>query len=218
MFFLSLSVAFVAFPPKQNSILNKYGSVVKVYSSGSLGYRYDSQNCLPTSPNYTVSYERQFEWCSNIGSDSEDKVWISFNIPHKSFKIYSYSIRNGCCDYYCCCDPSTGRDIDYYCCCGLYKFTLQGSNDNKTWKSIHKYENERYLRFCEVKAFEIEKHQTFSFLRLLMDEGRPGCPRCMQINQIEFYGDVISSYSSFEDDEIDNDESISIIGKIKSTV
>ena len=52
------------------------------------------------------------------------------------------------------------------------------------------------------------------FLRILLDEQLPGCKFCMQINQIEFYGDVIDSQfaGSFESD--DNDESVSIIGKV----
>ena len=43
-----------------------------------------------------------------------------------------------------------------------------------------------------------------------MDKEYPGCPFYMQINQIDFYGEL--SNAPFSEDE-ENDESVIIIGK-----
>ena len=150
---------------------------------------------------------------------SDEKPWIQFFLKNKAMRLKGYALRNGCCYYdYCCCDPETGKYLDYYCCCQLYSFSLQGSNDNKTWKIIHRVEKDDTIRICQIKTYEFDMTEGFQFIRLVMDEEYPGCPKCMQLNQVELYGETIYSsyYSSYEDD-LDNEESISIIGKIKKS-
>ena len=48
-----------------------------------------------------------------------------------------------------------------------------------------------------------------------MEEPRPGCPKCMQINQIEFYGQLFDAFRPLITNDDDPEESISIIGKVK---
>ena len=208
---------FVAFPTKNNAIfaneMKKNTDIVETHVSGSLGLYY-SGKCHKTYPNQTLFSDEKQDWCSNIGKSKEAKPWITYNLKGKSMKISGYSIRSGCCWYTCCCvDDDTM--VDGYCCCRLYSFSLQGSNDNKTWKTIHKVEKDNNFWECKANTYELKNNnEQFMFLRILLDEQLPGCKFCMQINQIEFYGDVIDSQfaGSFESD--DNDESVSIIGKV----
>ena len=212
-----LAVAFSAFPTRKDALLsNTKSDKIIVAASGSLGLYKGSGKSDPTYPNQTLQVDEKIDWCSNIAS-SEDFPWIEYSFAHKAVKLTGYSIRNGCCYYDCCCDPDTGKIIDYYCCCALYSFSLEGSNDNKTWKTIHKVEKDSRFYRCETKTYTLsEKSESFLFIRFRLDESIPGCPRCLQINQIELYGEQINSfaYDSFENDE-DNEESISIIGKVK---
>ena len=134
-------------------------------------------------------------------------------------KVSRYSVRNGCCHrYMCCCDDENGKIIDYdaRCCCRLYSYSLQASNDNKTWTILHKVEKDEKFYFCETKTFELkEKSSPYTYFRFVLDEEYPHCIKCMQINQIELYGETVSSiYSSCPDND-DEDESISIIGRVK---
>ena len=64
---------------------------------------------------------------------------------------------------------------------------------------------------------DVQISQDSAQMRLIMDEPYPGCPRCMQINEIEIYGETITSFSEFSElgDGDENDESVSIIGKLK---
>jgi hypothetical protein len=78
------------------------------------------------------------------------------------------------------------------------------------------HENDEKFEFCQTNTFEFEsKSAPFTYFRFVLDEEYPGCIKCMQINQIELYGETTASlYSSFTDDN-DEDESISIIGRVK---
>ena len=216
LFYLS----FVSLPDRKDAILNSQQSVrINIESSGSLGIFLGDSKCHPTFPNQTLVGDKYKDWCSNIGKDATDKPWIQYSLPNKQMKITGYAVRNGCCYYdYCCCELETGKIIDYYCCCRLYSFSLLGSNDNRTWTVLHKVEKDTTFRYCQLKTFEIQKTQAFRFLRFVLDEEKPGCQKCMQINQIEFYGEALTSpfsdFNSFEDDG-ENEESISIIGKVK---
>ena len=129
-------------------------------------------------------------------------------------KISGFSVRNGCCRYYCCCEDSD-KILDYGCCCVLYSFSLQGSNDNITWKTLYKVEKEKEFWACMYKTYELEKEtESYALIRLVQDDPYPDCPYCMQLNQVELYGSTIVSEYYFSDLD-DNDESVSIIGKIK---
>ena len=213
-----LLITFVAFPERSDSLLEGHTHKLNIEASGSLGLYYGDNKCVQTYPNQTLISDRKLDWCSNIAKSSTDLPWIQYYFPQKAMKIKGYSIRNGCCYYACCCDAETGKVIDYRCCCELYSFSLQGSNDNKTWTTIHKVVGDQeYYYYCQYKTYEFDPVGPFNFLRIYMDQERPGCPKCMQLNQIEFYGQLLDSAFSFGSYESDDepDESISIIGKVK---
>ena len=212
--FFSLQL-FVAFPSRKDAILQDsiaQKKKINVYSSGSLGLHYHG-NCHQTYPNETLSVNEKLDWCSNVAPSQKETPWISFNIENSFMKLTGYSIRNGCCYYLCCCvDDNTDLDV---CCCELYSYSLQGSNDNITWKTIHKIEKQKYFYYCLYKTYEFPITEPFKYIRFVQDENYPGCPFCMQINQIEFYGEVLKGdYSYFGENE--DEEAVSIIGKINN--
>ena len=207
---------FVAFPQRNDALISLNKNNVNVEASGSLGLYYDGK-CHETFPNETMQVNEKLDWCSNIAPDKNTKPWISYNIKAKAMRLKGFSIRNGCCWYDCCCTTS-GETYDYLCCCRLYSFSLLGSNDNKTWKVIHKVEKEKEFYECVFKTYDFPMTESFTFVRIVQDEPRPGCPLCMQLNQVELYGETVDSKfadQSFDGD--DNDESVSIIGKIRSS-
>ena len=205
---------FVAFPQRKDAILQNNNNIVNVESSGSLGM-YINDVCVKTKPNQTLNEDKKQDWCSNIATDSNNMPWITFSLKGKSMKINGFSLRNGCCWYYCCCDETGTIFDDIYCCCELYSFSLLGSNDNKTWKTIYKVEAETKFYHCLYKTYEFPMTQSYKYIRLYQDEEYPRCPKCLQINQIEFYGETVQSpYDFTEDLSEENDESISIIGRI----
>ena len=209
-----LTLSFVAFPDQSDALLNKSKARPNIEASGSIGLYYLDQ-CHQTHPNQTLIEDRKQDWCSNI-AEGNDKPWIQYSFPNKAMKLHSYAIRNGCCYFDCCCLNGEIIPMKYGCCCQLYSFSLIGSNDNQTWKILHKVEKgDDYIHWCQFKTYPIELKESFKFIRFVADEERPGCPRCLQINQIELYGQLFDSYESFEDE--DTDESISIIGKVKQT-
>ena len=63
------------------------------------------------------------------------------------------------------------------------------------------------------KTYEFEPTGTFKYIRFVQEKEYPGCPFCMQLNQIELYGHANDMF--FNDEAEDNDESVSIIGKLK---
>ena len=219
MLYLLISAQFVALPSRKDALLGIEGRVKpKIEASGSLGLFMGDSKCHQTYPNQTLLGDKKIDWCSNIASNKEENPWILFSFPNKAMKLTGYAVRNGCCYYYeCCCDPETGNRVDYYCCCRLYSFSLQGSNDNKTWVTIHKIEKESTFYYCKLNTYDFPETRSYNYVRFVLDEQWPGCPKCMQINQIELYGTTVDSYySSYEQfDSDENDETISIIGKVK---
>ena len=219
---LLVTMAFTAMPNRADALL--YNSPIKpiIEVSGSLGIRTHDAKCEPTFPNQTITSDERHDWCSNLAKYKDEYPWISYSFPHRSIKVRGYSVRNGCCrgSHFCCCNPEDGKILDFDCCCELYSFSLQGSNDNRTWRTLHHVEKDNRFRHCELKTYEFSLTDSYRFIRFIMDEEKPGCPRCLQINQIELYGETISSgsYYSYEDNEEENDETISIIGKVKRDV
>ena len=210
-----LTMAYLAFPERNDALIGPNAVNVKVDVSGSMGLLMDNGKCVPTEPNVTLSPDEKYDWCSNWVRSDDEHPWISYSISNKAMKLVGYSVRNGCCYYDCCCIPETGELFDGECCCEIVEFSLQGSNDNHTWKVIHQTERDQgRLHHCESKTFEFPMTESFKFVRFVLDKQLSGCPRCMQINQIEFYGSTISSYPDQYDNE-ENEESVSIIGKIK---
>ena len=211
--FMFIAMEFIAIPERSDELLTKQNVKPFVEASGSLGlYRYDTK-CTRTNPNQTLTNDKYSDWCSNMVKSQSDSAWIQYSIPNKAMKLKGYAVRNGCCYYSCCCDPDTGENLDYYCCCDLYSYSVLGSNDNQTWKTIHKIEK-GHFKYCEHKVFEFDLTEAFQYIRFRLDEQRPGCPKCIQLNQVELYGELVESLNpQFDDDE--TDESISIIGKVK---
>ena len=215
--FLLISMAYTAIEKREDALLSQHFKPF-VEASGSLGIRTHDGTCQATSPNQTLVGDSQFDWCSNVMKSTDDSPWISYRLPNKAMKIRGFSVRNGCCfddAFRCCCDPQSGADIDNDCCCRLYRFSLQGSNDNKTWKTIHKVAKDNRFLWCELKTYEFDLSEPFNIIRFMMDEAYPGCPKCLQLNQIELYGETVNSdFDPYENEE-DNEESVSIIGRVK---
>ena len=213
-------VAFVAFPESKEALLaNEKKDLINVEASGSIGLYFDGK-CHKTHPNQTLVADEKIEWCSNVASIKNDKnynPWIQYSIKGKQMKVSRYSVRNGCCYYACCCTEEDGKVVDYeYCCCYLYSYSLQASNDNRTWTILHKVEKDKRFDFCQTKTFELkEMSQPYTYFRFVLDEEYPNCYKCMQINQIELYGEAIASGYTAYSDISDDDESISIIGRVK---
>ena len=184
---------FVAFPTKNNAIfaneMKKNTDIVETHVSGSLGLYY-SGKCHKTYPNQTLFSDEKQDWCSKVAKSDNDKPFITYKIKNKKMKLTGINVRNGCCYYACCCDE-TGKYIDGSCCCALYSFTVEGSNDNKTWKFIHKEEKLSKFYGCMSKQFEFQETEPFEYVRIVQDEPWPGCLFCMQINQVEFYGTTV---------------------------
>ena len=215
--FLLISIAFTAIPKREDALFSQPGIMPIIEASGSLGLRSHDLICTSTHPNQTLVEDEELDWCSNIAKTTNDLPWISFHLLNKGMKIRGYSIRNGCCHKECCCDPETDTDFDAFCCCRLYRFSLQGSNDNKTWKTIHKVEKDPKFHLCQYKTYDFDLSESFNIVRFIMEEEYPHCPKCLQINQIELYGETVSStfFPNEEYNENDeNDESISIIGRV----
>ena len=213
MFFIFIE--FIAFPRKNDALLLNgiESNSLTIESSGSMGLHYNGK-CHQTFPNETIHENEKMDWCSNIvPKESNEKPWISYSFKNNGMRLTGYSVRNGCCWHLCCC-LDDNKLVDGYCCCRLYSYSLQGSNDNSTWIVIHKIERDSRFYDCQYKTYEFPQTESFRYIRFVMDEEYPGCPKCMQVNQLELYGSKTDSYfSSFENDE--NDESISIIGKVK---
>lgn len=211
-------VSFVAFPESNDALIGtEKKNLVNIEASGSLGL-FHGGKCHKTYGNETIVSDEYADWCSNIAADKKDpkqSPWIQYSIKGKQLKVKKYSVRNGCCHYDCCCTDD-GNVVEYGCCCTLYSYSLLASNDNKTWTVLHKVEKDKTFNYCGTKTFELEKESSaFQYFRFVLDEEWPGCPKCMQINQIELYGEsVASGFSSFGDSS-DEDESISIIGRVK---
>lgn len=211
-------MSFTAFPESNDAILaHERKDMIKIETSGSMGL-YHGGKCKKTYGNETIISDEYQEWCSNIvkeTSDQQHNPFIQYSIRGKQMRVKKYAIRNGCCRYDCCCDEE-GKVMDYYCCCMLYSYSLLASNDNRTWVTLHKIEKDKSFHYCASKTYDIERSiQPFTYFRFVLDEEWPNCPKCMQINQIELYGDTVhTGYMSYSEDP-DEDESITIIGRIR---
>ena len=220
-----LFMEYVALPSRSDAIFaNIQSNKLNIYSSGSIGLYFQGK-CHKTNPNYTLIDDEMQDWCSNVVKrenpkqeiSNDQKPFVTFNIQNKAFQLNSYAIRSGCCRRICCCIDDGTFLGDEGCCCRLYSFSLLGSNDNKTWITLHSVNSERNLRICEARTYEIQNQkQSFRFIRFQMDGEWPGCPFCMQLNQIEFYGSTIHTgyYEDYEYEESE-EEAVSIIGKIR---
>ena len=140
MFCLVFMELLVAFPQRKDAIfepLHENNEVV-AFSSGSIGMFRDGK-CHLTSPNMTLGKDDEStDWCSNIAKqgEGEGKPWIAYRVKNKRIKANGYAIRSGCCYYDCCCIDDS-KLIDKYCCCSLLSYSLQVSDNNIMWRTIH---------------------------------------------------------------------------------
>lgn len=215
-----LLLSFIAFPESKDALLGPADKeLLKVEASGSLGLYYGGK-CHMTNASETLIPKDYSDWCSNVAIDKLDKKynpWVQYSIKGKQMKVSRFSVRNGCCRHACCCidDNGVSRDLEC-CCCTLFSYSLLGSNDNKTWHVIHKVDKDRNFNVCQTKTFELDKKTApYVFFRFMLDEEWPGCPKCMQVNQIELYGELVSNGYISSDESQEDEESISIIGRIK---
>ena len=208
MFSFLLLFEIIPFNERKDNILKNNQKDMKVYASGSIGQWIDDK-CVMTHPEDAVdSKTRKTDWCSNINKTKTDRPWLEVSLNGKTMKIKGYSLRAGCCEYPCCCDEN---GVAYNCCCDLYSWSLQGSNDNTTWKTLHKVEQDKEFYGCRNRTYDIETTDAFAYIRLIQDLPWPTCNYCICINKMELYGSTEAYGGSYDD----NEESVSIIGKVK---
>ena len=208
-------VKFIAFPSREDAILQAKNTkgLISITASGSIGQYYDGK-CHETYPNATILENKEVDWCSNIAKDKDDKPWVEYSLKGKSMRISGYAVRSGCCIRGCCCADS-GSSIDY-CCCDLYSFSLQASNDRKNWDTLHSVVADSHFYYCQFKSYELKSlSKQYAYVRFVQDAEYPSCTYCMAINQIELYGKVEAGDFIGVDGEEMDDESVSIIGKVK---
>ena len=152
-----------------NGIFQKHyneGDII-VTASGSSKQQINDTDQL-TKPEYAIyPWEKKYDWCSQISHSYEDHPYIVFAMKSKKFKFNGYFVRCGCCYDGCCCDD----DYYHYCldCC-LYSWSLQISDDNKTWKTIHQVEKDDSMRICSEKEYHLDKEYISRYVRLIQDK------------------------------------------------
>ncbi|EAX95764.1 hypothetical protein TVAG_036970 [Trichomonas vaginalis G3] len=168
-----------------------------------------------TKSEYAIyPWDKVYDWCSNCGNSNDDHPWISFSVKAKKIKFNGYFIRCGCCYYdLCCCEDEQRRCFE---CC-LYSWSLQISDDNKTWKEVHKMKDEG-MRRCNEKTYKLDQTYEARYVRLIQNENCPGEPPCIAINKFELYGSLVGDDGRYDDDNFvsfhDDDDDVSIIGHI----
>lgn len=168
-----------------------------------------------TKPEYAIyPWNKRYDWCSNCAHSYEEHPWITFSLDKRKIKLNGYFIRAGCCyiDDCCCTD-----DNYYYCveCC-LYSWSLQVSDDNKTWTDVHRIEKDIDMRRCSEKTYKLDKEYVTKYVRLIQNEPCPGDPPCIALNKFDLLGEVVGDDSSSDDfvSYHDDDDDVSIIGHI----
>lgn len=181
--------------------------VINASGSSSQGINNSIQ---PTKPEYSIyPWNKDYDWCSTIEKSYDNKPFIAYTLKKRKFKFNGYFIRTGCCYEDCCCI------MDGYGCydCCLYSWNLQISDDNKTWKDVHRVEKDDTMRRCKEKSFKLDQEYAAKYVRIIQMQPCPGFPPCMAINRFELFGEAIPEdfdFVSYHDD----DDDVSIIGHI----
>ena len=199
---------------ESNSIFKKAykNQDIEVYVSGSSS-QYINGSRQVTKPEYSFDQiEKMYDWCSNCGKNQDDHPWAVYSIKNKKIKISGYYLKSGCCgddENICCC-------LDYtYCCeCCLYSWSLQISNDNVTWKTVHKVEKDKEMRRCKEKTYKFSETYNTKYVRLIQDESCPGDPPCIALNKIELIGSIENEDGLIFEDQENEEDDVSIIGHI----
>lgn len=195
-----------------NSILkNAYPiNAIEYYVSGS-SYQYIEGKAQLTKPEYVFDQiNKSYDWCSNCGKTLDEHPFIVLSIKNSMMNIEGYFLKSGCCDGSSCCCYESGS----YCCrCCLYSWSLQISNDNSSWETIHRIEKDSSMEFCTERTYKFSKSYRTKYVRLIQDESCPGDPPCIALNKIELIGDFDNGNPQFDVD----DEDVSIIGHISKS-
>ncbi|EAX96415.1 hypothetical protein TVAG_493570 [Trichomonas vaginalis G3] len=192
--------------------------IIKIEVSGS-SKQYINGSKKMTQPEYAIyPWDKNYDWCSNCYHEYSKKPWITFSLINKQFKFNGYFVRNGCCYYNgCCCDD------DFYGCidCYMYSWSLQISNDNKTWTTVHQIEKDSDKDNCKSREYKFDKTYTARYVRLIQDAPFPGYPPCFAINRFDLFGTIVNDDGSLSDGNADDfvsyhddDDDVSIIGHI----
>lgn len=208
---LSLSV-------DSKGIFSKYynDKIIMIDAVGSSKQRINGSLQM-TKPEYSIyPWEKQYDWCSSCMRSYDEHPWISFYLSNRQIRLKGYYVRAGCCNKNtCCCEEKY-----YYCseCC-LYSWSLQISNDNKTWTEVHRVDKDKSLRRCAEKSFELDKEYTTTYIRLIQNEACPGDPPCIALNKFELFGNVVGEELGQSDfySSPDEDDDVSIIGHISKS-
>lgn len=195
------------------------GIIKKVFSDGIINL--DVSGCAKqtingtkqlTKPEYAIyPHDTEYDWCSNCGKTYEEHPWMIFSMKNKKFKFDSYFVRCGCCYHGCCCE-----DGAYCVSCCLYSWSLQVSDDNKTWTEVHRVDRDDNMRHCNEKSYKLDKEYRVRYVRITQNEPCPSMPPCMSLNKIDFFGDVEADDTDSNENygSPDDDEDVSIIGHI----
>lgn len=203
---------FHSFSEDKNGIFKKHfrDNIIQIDVSGS-SKQYINGSRQLTKPIYAIDpIDKRYDWCSNCGRTYDEKPWITFSAKDSAFKVI---IRCGCCyDDGCCCE-----DVGYCARCCLFSWSLQISNDNKSWTEVHRVDRDYEMARCNEKTYKLDKEFNAKFIRLIQNEPCPGDPPCIAINKMEIYGELISNGGAGQDDFVsfhDDDDDVSIIGHI----
>ena len=203
---------------ESNGIFSKvYDNKIVVIETSGSSKQYINGSRQLTKPEYAIyPWDKKYDWCSNCGHTYEEHPWITFSLNSRKFKIHGYFVRAGCCygTAQCCCED----EYYHYCvrCC-LFSWSLQISNDNKTWKDVHKVEKDYDMKYCKEKSYEFKETYEAKYVRLIQDQSCPGDPPCIAINKLDLFGEVIDEGESGEENFVsyhDDDDDVSIIGHI----
>ena len=113
MIFTFIFLDFVAFPDRKDSLF--YGdnfNSIEIEASGSVGLL-KNNICEITSPNATLISDEVIDWCSSVAeniNDPSQNPWIQYSIKGKQMKISRFAVRNGGCNYACCCNEEEGKE------------------------------------------------------------------------------------------------------------
>ncbi|EAY07926.1 hypothetical protein TVAG_064740 [Trichomonas vaginalis G3] len=166
-----------------------------------------------TKPEYSIyPWDKDYDWCSNCGKSYDEHPYISYSLKNKKLKIKGYFVRSGCCYIGCCCE-----EYGYCAKCCMYSWSLQISDDNKTWKEVHRVEKDYDMRRCREKTYNFDQEYECKYVRLIQNEACPGDPPCLAINKLDLLGDVIAEGVSDKEEFVsfhDDDDDVSIIGHI----
>lgn len=198
---------------EHNSILKRAykEDAVEYFASGSSHQKINGSLHL-TKPTYAFDgIEKRYDWCSNCGKTKDDMPWLTLGVKNRIMHLDGYYIKSGCCYYGCCCEEGK---YCYECC--LYSWSFQISNDNITWRTIHKVEKDYDMRYCKDKAFKFSETYTCKYARLVQDETCYGDPPCIALNKFELLGTVEHTAGAIDQElsDISDDEDVSIIGHI----